>query len=114
MPYTRGDRIAEPPSRRGRAVTRGAAEGKSAVESHFAAASELEPQALQKLKAGELYEALGIFMQVKSELAEAVYASGPGSPNYSMLMEAASMVQTNIDFINGYLPYEFLMEPKKR
>mmetsp|Transcript_8116 Transcript_8116/g.25820 ORF Transcript_8116/g.25820 Transcript_8116/m.25820 type:complete len:147 (+) Transcript_8116:3-443(+) len=112
MPYTRGDRIPEPPSRRGRMAVSQRAEGKSAVEDHFAKAQEMEPQALEKLKGGDMYEALKLFVEVKAELAEAVYASGPGSPNYGMLMDAAAATQQNIDFVNGYLPYEFLMEAK--
>uniref|UniRef100_A0A7S4QIA9 KIF-binding protein n=1 Tax=Alexandrium monilatum TaxID=311494 RepID=A0A7S4QIA9_9DINO len=114
MPYTRGDRIPEPASRRGRMQVSQRAEGKSAVEAHFATAQEIEPRALQKLKSGEMHEALELFTQVKKEIAEAVYAAGPGSPNYSMLMEAAAATQQNIDFVQGYLPYEFLMEPKKQ
>mmetsp|Transcript_79552 Transcript_79552/g.192760 ORF Transcript_79552/g.192760 Transcript_79552/m.192760 type:complete len:117 (-) Transcript_79552:91-441(-) len=112
MPYTRGDRIPEPPSRRGKMQVGQRTEGKSVVEDHFSKAQSIEPQALDKLKGGNMYEALELFTEVKKELAEAVYASGPGSPNYSMLMEAAAATQQNIDFINGFLPYEFLMEPK--
>mmetsp|Transcript_8118 Transcript_8118/g.25822 ORF Transcript_8118/g.25822 Transcript_8118/m.25822 type:complete len:115 (+) Transcript_8118:1-345(+) len=114
MPYTRGDRIPEPPSRRGRVQASQRSDSGSAVEAHFSAAQELEPQALQKLKGGEMHEALDLFMQVKKEISEAVYASGPGSPNYSMLMDTAAATQQNIDFVQGFLPYEFLMEPKKR
>eukprot|EP00416_Gambierdiscus_australes_P032162 CAMPEP_0171092058 /NCGR_PEP_ID=MMETSP0766_2-20121228/35476_1 /TAXON_ID=439317 /ORGANISM="Gambierdiscus australes, Strain CAWD 149" /LENGTH=146 /DNA_ID=CAMNT_0011550253 /DNA_START=78 /DNA_END=515 /DNA_ORIENTATION=+ len=111
MPYQRGDRVPEPHSRRGRAQVAQRTEGKSAVEEHFGKAQSLEPQALEKLKAGSMYEALELFTQIKKELAEAAYAAGPGSTNYSMLVEASAATQQNIDFINGYLPYEFLMEP---
>mmetsp|Transcript_59367 Transcript_59367/g.158965 ORF Transcript_59367/g.158965 Transcript_59367/m.158965 type:complete len:115 (-) Transcript_59367:115-459(-) len=114
MPYTRGDRIPEPHGRRGRTQMSQRSEGKSVVEDHFGKAQSLEPEAMSKLKAGDMYEALGLCMEVKKELAEAVYASGPGSPNYSMLMEAAAATQQNIDFINTFLPYEFLMESKRK
>uniref|UniRef100_A0A7S2DVX6 Uncharacterized protein n=1 Tax=Alexandrium andersonii TaxID=327968 RepID=A0A7S2DVX6_9DINO len=114
MPYTRGDRIMEPASRRGKMLSAGSGDGKSAVEEHFGRAQELEPQAREKLKGGSLYEALDLLMETKKELAEAVYAAGPGSTNYFMLMDAAAGVQENIDFVQGYLPYEFLMEPKHK
>mmetsp|Transcript_116312 Transcript_116312/g.324051 ORF Transcript_116312/g.324051 Transcript_116312/m.324051 type:complete len:118 (+) Transcript_116312:80-433(+) len=111
MPYTRGEMIPEPASRRGRQVAQSSM-GKSPVQDHFAKAQEIEPKALEKLKAGDMYEALELFVQVKKELAEAVYAAGPGSLNYSMLVEASAATQQNIDFINTFLPYEFLMQPK--
>mmetsp|Transcript_14858 Transcript_14858/g.40676 ORF Transcript_14858/g.40676 Transcript_14858/m.40676 type:complete len:115 (-) Transcript_14858:53-397(-) len=114
MPYTRGDRIPEPHSRRGRTQVASRSEGKSPVEDHFGKAQALEPEAMAKLKGGEMYEALNLFMEMKKEIAEAVYASGPGSPNYSMLMEASAAAQQNINFINTYLPYEFLMETKRK
>eukprot|EP00418_Pyrodinium_bahamense_P088905 CAMPEP_0179036422 /NCGR_PEP_ID=MMETSP0796-20121207/13609_1 /TAXON_ID=73915 /ORGANISM="Pyrodinium bahamense, Strain pbaha01" /LENGTH=166 /DNA_ID=CAMNT_0020732707 /DNA_START=66 /DNA_END=563 /DNA_ORIENTATION=+ len=114
MPYTRGEMVPEPASRRSRAQAVHSATGKSAVEDHFAKAQALEPQALEKLKGGDMYEALQLFTQVKKELADAVYAAGPGALNYSMLQEASAATQQNIDFINGFLPYEFLMDPRRR
>ena len=90
MPYTRGDRIPEPHSRRGKVTSAGRADGKSVVEEHFSKAQEIEPQAMEKLRGGDMYEALHLFMEVKKELAEAAYASGPGSPNYSTIVEASA------------------------
>eukprot|EP00974_Lingulodinium_polyedra_P032639 3141426-Lingulodinium_polyedra.AAC.1 len=53
------------------------------------------------MKGGDIYEALDLFVQVQKELTEAIYASGPGSANYMlMLMEAHATTQQNIDAIN--------------
>mmetsp|Transcript_56560 Transcript_56560/g.160531 ORF Transcript_56560/g.160531 Transcript_56560/m.160531 type:complete len:89 (+) Transcript_56560:2-268(+) len=82
------------------------------MEEHFQKAQSIEPQAVDKMKAGEPYEALELFVQVQKELKEAIYASGPGSSNYPMLREALDATKQNIDLINGFLPYEFLLEPK--
>uniref|UniRef100_A0A7S2D7A3 Uncharacterized protein n=1 Tax=Alexandrium andersonii TaxID=327968 RepID=A0A7S2D7A3_9DINO len=114
MPYQRGDRIMEPAGRRGGHQVSQQPQGKSAVDEHFAKASALEPEAMAKVKAGELSEALGLLSQMKKELDEAAYAAGPGSPNQGWISEAATLVEGNINFCNSYLPYEMLLEPSSK
>mmetsp|Transcript_30297 Transcript_30297/g.96861 ORF Transcript_30297/g.96861 Transcript_30297/m.96861 type:complete len:123 (-) Transcript_30297:77-445(-) len=114
MPYSRGDRIPTPPGERMKQMggRKSDSVAMTPVEKHFAKAQELEPQALEKMRSGESHEALELFNQVKRELTEAIYASGPGSANYPMLKEACAATNENIKAINSFLPFEFLLEPK--